>query len=438
MAIFHFPQCEQELFYRYWDRLHAYLAQCASCGCLYEKWEILHVVDEGVNCETRALFEHWDFYARNVEEAWDFLDWLARDTYEFETSCSDSCTPPHCIPDYAPPVCEICHCSDHASNSCPYYISNESFARLSNMIETMNKQQVEFAEFVNAQREYDLSPETDLSSSAPRLDVNLCDDGASFPPLESGLEDVLDPPLTTSPLVAPSLPSTLKDNTMTYLDPPFPLAQSTEFEVGEIFCVDASIDGDDLCLESDDTFSEVHDLDEILEGGSCVDAVAAVSSSPDLTDHVSLNPLDISPASSCSLPSPSPQYCDLSPIDSLAMLKGNVVDCFESLGAFRGYDPSLDPYSLYLEDMPRKIIFPFAFNHSADFSKAFDKFRRALTITPIFMLGCSYLHSSELQAQVFDKLLRALTASELAMRVLNAAEEWLMLLALPQPRPSEV
>ena len=76
MEIFHFPQCEQELFYHYWDRLHAYLAQCASCGCLYEKWEVLHVVDEGVNCETRALFEHWDFYARNVEEAWDFLDWL--------------------------------------------------------------------------------------------------------------------------------------------------------------------------------------------------------------------------------------------------------------------------------------------------------------------------------------------------------------------------
>lgn len=104
-------------------------------------------------------------------------------------------------------------------------------------------------------------------------------------------------------------------------------------------------------------------------------------------------------------PSPSPQYCDLSPIDSLAVLKGNVVDCFESLGAFRGYDPSLDPYSLYLEDMPGKILFLIAVNHSTDFSKAFDKFRRTLTITPIFMLGCSYLHSSELQAQVFDKLL---------------------------------
>ena len=106
-----------------------------------------------------------------------------------------------------------------------------------------------------------------------------------------------------------------------------------------------------------------------------MDAVAIVSSSPDLTDHVSLNPLAISRASSCSLPSPSPQYCDLSSIDSLAVLKGNVVDCSESLGTFRGYDPSLDPYSLYLEDRPRKIIFSMAFNHSTDFSKAFDKFR---------------------------------------------------------------
>ena len=69
MAIFYFPQCEQELFYRYWDRLHAYLAQCASCGYLYEKQEILHVVNEGVNLETHALFEQWDFYARNIEEA---------------------------------------------------------------------------------------------------------------------------------------------------------------------------------------------------------------------------------------------------------------------------------------------------------------------------------------------------------------------------------
>ena len=82
----------------------------------------MHVVDEGVNCETRALFEHWDFYARNVEEAWDFLKWLAQDTYEFETSQFTSSTPSPCVPNYTPLVCEICHCSDHDSVSCPYHI----------------------------------------------------------------------------------------------------------------------------------------------------------------------------------------------------------------------------------------------------------------------------------------------------------------------------
>lgn len=54
------------------------------------------------------------------------------------------------------------------------------------------------------------------------------------------------------------------------------------------------------------------------------------------------------------------------------------------------------------------IMFP----HSNDFSKAFDKFRRALTIVAIFITLFSYLHFSELPAQVFDKLLRALMASE--------------------------
>ena len=93
MAIFHFPQCEQELFYHYWDRLHAYVAQCASCGYLYGKWEILHVVNEGVNSQTRALLDRWDFCARNVDEAWELLEWLAKDTYEFETSQFTSSTP---------------------------------------------------------------------------------------------------------------------------------------------------------------------------------------------------------------------------------------------------------------------------------------------------------------------------------------------------------
>jgi len=67
-------------------------------------------------------------------------------------------------------MCEICHCPDHYSNSYPHYISYEGFARPSNMIETMNEQQIELA---NKMREHDLSHETDLRFSAPELDVTL-------------------------------------------------------------------------------------------------------------------------------------------------------------------------------------------------------------------------------------------------------------------------
>jgi len=84
----------------------------------------------------------------------------------------------------------------------------------------------------------------------------------------------------------------------------------------------------------------------------------------------------------------------------------------DSLGTFRGYDPSLDPYSLYLESMPLKTMFVTTFTSFTDFSMAFDKFMRALVIIPAFLFKCSYLHSYEFHAQVFDKLLRALTASE--------------------------
>ena len=75
---------------------------------------------------------------------------------------------------------------------------------------------------------------------------------------------------------------------------------------------------------------------------------------------------------------------------------GNDADYSEPPGTFRGYNPSFDMYSLYLEDKPGKIMLPIAFNYSTDFSKVFDQFRRALAIVPIFMFGCSYLHLSEL------------------------------------------
>ena len=112
---------------------------------LFGEVGIFDIVYESVNCEIHALLEYWDFWAKDVNEACDFLDWLVWDTYEFETSCFDSYIPPPYIPGYAPPVCEIYHYSDHECNSCPCYILDEGFARLSSMIGTMNEQQIEFA-----------------------------------------------------------------------------------------------------------------------------------------------------------------------------------------------------------------------------------------------------------------------------------------------------
>jgi len=42
-------------------------------------------------------------------------------------------------------------------------------------------------------------------------------------------------------------------------DPPFPLAQSTEFEVGETFTVNASVDEDDDCYDSNSVSIKVYD-----------------------------------------------------------------------------------------------------------------------------------------------------------------------------------
>jgi len=80
---------------------------------------------------------------------------------------------------------------------------------------------------------------------------------------------------------------------------------------------------------------------------------------------------------------------------------------------FEGYNPSLDPFHDYLVDMPRKIIWTTFFDHSFDFSKACDTFMRALTIIYVSLPVISYIHHSGMPAEVYDKFLRALTASEL-------------------------
>jgi len=201
--------------------------------------------------------------------------------------------------------------------------------------------------------------------------------------------------------------------------------------VGETFTVNTNVDENDVCYDSDNILIKVHDFDATHAGRSYVDVVITVLASPNMVGNTSLYPLDTLHASpSCSLPSPSPECHNLLLPEYYVMLEGKTVDYTESLSTFRGYDPSLDTYILYPGNMLAKIMLKVAFNHSTNFSKAFNKFRRALIIISRFIFKFSYLHSSELHAQVHDKLLRALTASELRTRVLSH-KEWLILLQLP-------
>ena len=77
-----------------------------------------------------------------------------------------------------------------------------------------------------------------------------------------------------------------------------------------------------------------------------------------MVDDVSLEPLDTPHASpSCSLPPPSPECHTMPSVAFHDMPQGDVSDCMDSLGAFRGYDPSLDPCSLlHLLTFQRHLI----------------------------------------------------------------------------------
>jgi len=57
-----------------------------------------------------------------------------------------------------------------------------------------------------------------------------------------------------------------------------------------------------------------------------------------------------------------------------------MLDYHWSLGTIGGHNPSLDPFHVYLVDLPKKIMCTTFLYHSFDFSKVDDKFMRALTI----------------------------------------------------------
>jgi len=103
------------------------------------------VINERVNGETQTVLQYSRFLSKTIDEALDLLQWLVRDTYEFENimyasrmSFSDSCAfhaksfyeekfvtsyaPPTFLPECVPLMCNLCHAFDHNSDLCPHYV----------------------------------------------------------------------------------------------------------------------------------------------------------------------------------------------------------------------------------------------------------------------------------------------------------------------------
>jgi len=105
--------------------------------------------------------------------------------------------------------------------------------------------------------------------------------------------------------------------------------------------------------------------------------------------------------------------------DHMLNLLGGNVENFESLRSLCGYDAALDPYCLNLVDVPRKILWNNFFSFSYDFSMVFIFIKRALIYFVFILCMLSYLRACEPHAMAFDKLLRALTVSDLRIGVMK-------------------
>jgi len=92
---------------------------------------------------------------------------------------------------------------------------------------------------------------------------------------------------------------------------------------------------------------------------------------------------------------------------------GRNVDDYVSLGYFRGYDPSIDPYCVCLEYLPSNVMWTTLFNPFYYFSTPIGKVKRILNVFSVVFVIASHLLFSKLWSQEFDKLLHNLTASNL-------------------------
>jgi len=202
-------------------------------------------------------------------------------------------------------------------------------------------------------------------------------------------------------------------------------------EVGEPFGLDASLGMTDALCGMEETLDREHNLvDTLLEGRHDIFVDEGFPSL--ICDDVIPNFLEHSHDSTlCSPPSLSSpklafevpisisELCDanvdLGHDDHMLNLLGGNVENFESLGSLCGYNAALDPYCIDLVDMPRKIMWTTIF----DFSMAFDLLKRALIFFSLIFCMLSCLQACEPHAVTFDRLLRALMASNLRSRVVK-------------------
>jgi len=291
---------------------------------------------------TKMLVSQWDLFESLAWYQWHHE--IASESLECPFPIS------YDLHAYSPLVCSYCSSFEHDVNSCPYYdIFDECYARLDSMIGTMNEQH---RRFVSRMRECSLLLETDPSLPCPRLEARLYDDCESSLPLESNavddapltdLGEVFDPPLTPSTFVGPCFSSAPMDTNVSdpiLLASPLPLARCTRLEMGKTSQGDASSIEDILLSWSRGlTLVELY-LEEAPFEELCDDSlVVGIAPSIEHIELICTEPLNLTPISSPLLP----------------IMPSHLHAFHESLGDIRGYNPSLGPYCVYLEDMPRKI-----------------------------------------------------------------------------------
>jgi len=216
----------------------------------------------------------------------------------------------------------------------------------------MGKMNEQHEHFVSRMRECGLLHETNPSLPCPRLEACLYDDCESSFPLESNavddapltdLGEVFDPPLTPLTFVAPSFSSAPTDTSISnsiLLASLLSLAQCTGLEMCETSRGDTNSVEDVLLSWSGGLILVEPYLEEARFEELCDDSlVVGAACSIEHIDPIYTKPLDLTPI--------------LSPL--LHILPSHMHAFHESLGDIQGYNPSLDPYCAYLEDMPRKI-----------------------------------------------------------------------------------